>query len=479
MNGRTFATALWADSWEKTLHAEDACVQGDVSFDEGKGVVLDIPFGEILAGRNAIVLGGSKLPDRLDWLYGFSQEGHRLALSEAVAEATPMSIPGTSRQVVRGSRLFYSKDDFDPTEAVTKVILEIKGFAEWLGISPIRTGFSVGEKTPFFSLEADLGRVGNQVLLEEGGLKIAVSHEIITNGSSELGYSVGHRCYLEIELEQPKELSDVEGLAYQVADFFSFCFGFHGEVVEALFRFGDASPACCLVPLVKGSSPKTIHAHRMVLPYREIRDDLSLLLAAWIEEGSDLCSPASLLTTLMTKNWVLPVDLKFIAAAQLLEALSRVGADLESMSGEDYEVCKHALKKALASIEDRHIAGLLSERVRVGNIKGQNRLLNELVKRHCSAARFVFGDPTAFIERHIRLRNGITHREGGLVTANEDLYWHTEAVLIFSYCVVGELLGVSDGKIERRMKESFYRYGSIQKCRELYPKKADESAGAE
>lgn len=479
MDGRTFATALWADSWDRALRGDDACVQGSASFDGGNGITLDIPFGAMLADRSTIVIGGQELPERLDWVYGFSQDGHRLALSEAFAESTPMSIPGGSRQVVRASRLFYSKSEFDPSKAVTKLTLEIEGFVEWLGISPIRTGFPVDVKTPSFSLEADLDKVDNLVLLEGNGLKISVSHGLNVGGTPELGYKISHCCFLGIEFEKPKRLVDAEDLAYRVVDFFSFCFGFHGEVAEISFKFGDASPAHCLVPLVKGNKPKSIDAHRMPLPYRAVRDRVNGLLAAWIEEGSDLRSTSSLLITLMTKNWVLPLDLKFIAAAQMLEALSRVGVDPRSMSGEDHEACKGALKKALASIEDGRIARLLRERVRVGNAKGQNRLLKELVERHRSAAYFVLGDPESFIRRHIELRNGITHREGGLEGASEDLYWHTEGVLLFAYCVVGELLGVSDGAMEQRLKESYYRYGSIQKCRELYPVKTDETAESE
>ena len=45
-------------------------------------------------------------------------------------------------------------------------------------------------------------------------------------------------------------------------------------------------------------------------------------------------------------------------------------------------------------------------------------------------------------------------------------------------CVASELLGLSVGKMERRVEESCYRCFSIQECGELYPKKADKSTEA-
>ncbi len=473
MGSRVFAAALWADSWDKVFCGSDACVQGVASFDDEKGIEVDLPLGELLADAGTIAIGDDSLPDKLDWLYGFSQEGCRFALSGVVSAGTARSYPGGSHQTLRATRLLYSKSDFDPAERVSKVVLEIRGLSEWLGISPVRRVGRPGKGSSGFSVEVDLDGAGNQVLFENDELKFTVSHAVNSSGSPESGYKVDHRCLLAIDFIESKTLVDAQDMAFWIADFFSFCFGFHAEIDEMRIKFGDALAAYCLVPLVKGYVPKTIVAHRMVLPYREISDKLGGILSAWVNAESDLHSPASLLTTLMTKNWVLPIDLKFIAAAQMLEALSRVGADLKSLSEEDYKLCKSALAAALDGIGDCHIRSNLKNRLNLGDRKGQNRLLTELVDRHAEAAGLLFGDSRIFVKRHTDLRNGITHRNGGVTVSNEDLYWHTEGVLIFAYCVVGELLGIPPGEMERRIEVSAFRCNSVSECRRMYPKKKE------
>ncbi len=476
MKSRNFATALWADSWEKATQGSES-EQGDVSFDEVKGTELDIPFGEILADPGVLVAGGPQLPCELDWLYGFSQDGYWLAIKDVVSGGTWNSFPGGARQKLRATWLLYSKGKFSPTDMVTSVSLEIRGLAEWLGNSPINEKILIGKERNGFSLKLEPDADCRVPLLEADGLGVSAFHGVGMTGSSDVGFRVDHRCLLEMLFDGSKPLVDAVDSALWAADFFSLCLGFHGEVNEIKLKFEDSSVAYCLIPLVKGNAPKDINASRIVLPYREIREDLGGLLAAWMkaEEGGDLHSPASLLASLMTRNWVLPLDLKFIAAAQMLEALSRVGADLNSMTDEEFHACKKARKKALSRIEDLRIAGLLRDRFQVTNMKGQNRLLTELVERHEKAADLLFGDATAFIRSHRDLRNGITHRNGGLSPVDENLYWHTEGVLLFAYCVVWEILGMEPGRVERLIEEHFYRNGAIRKCRELYPKKEDAS----
>ncbi len=473
MKSRVFAAALWADSWDKVFCGGDACVQGVASFDGEKGIEVDLPFGELLADAGTIVIGGDSLPDKLDWLYGFSQEGYRFALSGVVSAGTAKSYPGGTHQTLRATRLLYSKSDFDPAERVSKVVLEIRGLAEWLGISPVRWIGHSAKAGSSFSVEVDLDGVGDQVLFENDGLKLTVSHAVNSSGSPESGYKVDHRCLLAIDFIEAKPMTDAEDMAFWIADFFSFCFGFHAEIEEMQIKFVDDTSAYFLVPLVEGRVPKTIVAPRMVLPYCKLSDWLNGILSTWIKVESDLHSPASLLTTLMTKSWVLPLDLKFIAAAQMLEALSRVGTDLRSLSDEDYKLCKSALAAALDGIGDCHIRNNLKNRLNLGDRKGQNRLLTELVDRHAEAAGLLFGDSRIFVERHADLRNGITHRNGGVTVSNEDLYWHTEGVLIFAYCVVGEILGMPAGEMERRIEASAFRCNSVSECRRMYPKKKE------
>ena len=137
LKSKVFTAALWADCWDKVRREVDGCDQGTVIFDEDNGIELDIPFGEILKDRRVLILGGDDLPEELDWLYGFSQDGYWIAVKDVTSSGTSRSVPGGVHQTLSATRLLYSKDEFDPTKKVTGAVLEIGGLAEWLGSSPV------------------------------------------------------------------------------------------------------------------------------------------------------------------------------------------------------------------------------------------------------------------------------------------------------------------------------------------------------
>ena len=61
----------------------------------------------------------------------------------------------------------------------------------------------------------------------------------------------------------------------------------------------------------------------------------------------------------------------------------------------------------------------------------------------------------------------------------EDLYWHTDGVLAFAYCVVGELLGLPADVMTRRLQASAFKRQAIRKVKAMYsprPNPADGTA---
>ena len=480
MKSRQFAAALWADDWEMILHEGDRCVQGAVIFDEDEGVRLDLPFGEVLKDPGVLVFGGEGLPDSLEWLYGFSQDGYRIALSDAHSLGTSRSFPGDPHQTVGAAQMLFSKDEFDPCDSVTAVILEVNGLAEWLGKSPIKRGRRQGTgPAQSFSIEVELDD-GNRVeTLHDGeDVSVCIRHGVTLSGPAELGVEIGHLCSLDIGFKRAFPLADAQDVAFRVADFFSFCFGFNAEIAGMALRFEGGAKADCLMPLVKGRAPDRIFAQRMVLPHLEVEESLDSMLGAWLADG-DLKTPSSLLTSLLTKRWLLPANLKFIAAAQMLESLCRAGVDLRSMGDEDFEAFRAAVMAALDGIEDRRIARMAKQRIRPGNAKGQRRPLSEFVGRHGAVADYLFGDPDAFVSQHVYLRNGITHRNGEPAVGVVGLVWHTEGVLLLAYCAVGELLGLPDEKMTGRLRDSGFKSTVVRECRKAYASKASGADRAE
>ena len=473
MESRSFPAALWSDSWGKVSRGGQECEQGIVSFDEEGSIRLDLPFGELFTDPGVTVLGGEALPSGLEWLYGFSQDGRWIALSDAKSLGSTRSYPGGSHQTVGASRILFSKDRFDPSSNIAEVTLELKGLSEWFGHSPISIKERMGDgraRKILIDVELD-GKNSNKTLHDGEAYTIRISHNVTIAGSPEGGFTVGHKCVLEVGFKQALTLADAAAAASRVTDFFSFCLGFDAGIEKMTLEFEGGQKAECLVPFVKGRAPSGVYVNRMVFPYSEIAGNVDSMLGLWLAEGEAIKVPSALLVSLLHKSWLLPIDLMFVASAQMFEALCRVGADLESLSAEDFKAFKEAVMSALGAIKDKRIARMAKERIHPGNSKGQSRLIKEFVERHRAAADYVFGDSSAFARRHIYLRNALTHRDGEPDVEAADLVRHTEGVLLFAFCAVAEMLGLAPETVTRRIESSGYRNAAVHECRKLYSRK--------
>ena len=481
MESRSFSAALWSDSWDKVSRGGQECVQGIVSFDEEGSIRLDLPFGELFTDPGITVVGGEPLPGSREWLYGFSQDGRWIALGNARSLGSTRSCPGGTHQTVGASTILFSKERFNPSSGIARVSLELTGLSEWFGDSPIVKTVQLGDgRAKKILIDVELGDGSHNKTLHDGeALAVRIYHNVATSGSPEAGFTVGHKCILEIAFKRAQSLADARAAVSRVADFFSFCFGFNADIEKMTLGFEEGARAECLVPFVRGKPPGRVYAYRMVFPYREIADEVDRMLGLWLAEGEAIKVPSALLVSLLHKSWLLPIDLMFVASAQMFEALCRVGADLESLSAEDFKAFKEAVMSALGAIKDKRIARMAKERIHPGNSKGQSRLIKEFVERHRAAADYVFGDSSAFARRHIYLRNALTHRDGEPDVEAADLVRHTEGVLLFAFCAVAEMLGLAPETVTRRIESSGYRNAAVHECRKLYSCKPAVHEGSE
>lgn len=484
MKSEQFATARWAESWEALEKSPEACEQGTVSFDAERGITLDIPFGEILGDSQILVIPPeSALPESMDWLFGFSQDGYWLALKDVTLNGSGKSIPGGPYQYLRGSQLLRSRKRFNPEEPVIKASMELVGLREWFGRAAISTTQSAD---PAGTLTVSAGlddRNYNEVLLDDAEYRIEICHSFHVKGPSVEGVSISHDCALAIDFKSPQSLAEAEETLAHIADFFSFSCGFFAEVksVGVTFKDGEGEVSCYL-PFVEGASPKRSQLIRIPFNRRFLKKDVPRILGSWVYADKGLKPSMTLLCSLMFRSWKLPGDLRLIAASQLLEALSKYRATRDSLPFEEFKARRAALKTAIKTIEDKDTRQWAMERL-PSNTKGQKRLLEDLIGRHSAAAKWLFPDSAKFVKRQVALRNRFTHRDAAKqpmgASGAEELYWHTETVLLFCYLVVADIIGLDPQSTIKKLEDAQFKYSVRRKSIAVFAAGENEASSQE
>lgn len=484
MDSRSFPAALWGQSWDSIVNEEGSCQQGLVAFDKDYGISLEIPFGQILESPGVLVHGREKLPDRLDWLYGFAQDGTWLALADVIHSSSTSTTPGGPKQSLRAHKLFFSNGRFNPSAKVACVRIGINGLGEWIGSFPMleKMEHSDGGKLLSWGCDVDLRPETQNINLFENDMR---SVKLVTAFSSRYGLETGAvfdlRRFVVVDFKMAVAVGDAEELIFQLIDFFSFCFGLHAEIASIDYSLEETGTKVgCLMPLVNGSSKQRPRNPNMPFPYSRIKDDIGRLLGNWLDFPGDLRESVSLTSSLMFKEWKLPLDLKFIAASQLLELLSKHDTDLRALSVADYKRRCDGIKEAVKGVVDDASYEWLCHRLD-GNSKGQKKLLQELCEKHACVVSAIVADAGEFIKLHIAARNRHTHLSGNkssAVTAKQ-LYLHTEIVLLLCYCFILECAGLKPERILECIECSNFKRMQKYQAGELYGAKSMKAAQQE
>ena len=463
MDDKTFPTAAIGFSWEEI--GNGGRCQGVPSFRNNDGITIEIPFGQILADRFAFVVSEDKPPEA-DFLYMFTQNGRWAVAQNASSRGVVQSIPGGINQTIQASQLLVSKSKFDPTAPVKKMDVKLSGLREWLGLSPIKSIASPESRAEDrFLVRYDESQ--DRTLLDNNALKITVYHTLGRSGTLVEGVRIAHDCVLRVEFKNKTSLEEAENVAIKLSSFFSCANFFDAEITELEVFFEGAEDAVeCLIPLVRGIKPTTRQLRSIPLPYAKIKGDVAAALDFWSNDKKSV-EPRNLTVSLLFRNHPTALDLNFIAAAQTLEALTKLGADQNALPKETYKEYRSAV---LSSIEDPEIKAWARERIN-GNQKGQKRLLAEFASDNSELFDWFIGDVDLFIKRHIATRNRITHRmpsKNRDALSGELLYWHTRCVLLISYMFMLSLSGINPKTAISGFEERGIDNHAIAKIKEMY-----------
>lgn len=463
MEDKQFECALWGTSWDEAL-AEGSSEQGVASFSGNHGIRLEIPFGEVLPSD---VLGQTKVAD---YLYGFSRNGDYLVLKGARSHGVSESFPGGKKQNVSADCILKSRKQFDPDIGVQSVTLRLKGLREWVGEAPITAIHYGAEKK--LDVQMDIDNAPS-IVLHENNPRISIEHCVTTSALTTKGINMGHDCLLSIRFEIPRSIEDIlQNVIQPTQSFLSFCIGKHASIMELKFRQIDAMSDIDYYSCFVSSEKVVSDTDNMPLSYHRIKNDLSDAFSAWLNFEDDLERGSSLLVSLLTIEWKMPIDLQFLAAAQMLETLARYKRATEELS---VDVFENYLAIVSSSIEDEVVREWVLKKLEHSNYVSQRKLLKDLLDDLGEYSDFLIQDKKRFLNNHLLLRNAYTHRssdcESPKLLKGGELYWHMQAVLFLSYGAVLMYLKYTPEEVVDIFTKSSFEWYKIARIKELYSKK--------
>ena len=465
MEDTNFGAAIWSYDWQG-LQQDESCPQGTANLSDDS-VVLNLPFDQLLAG-GATSDFEATYPDNADFLYGFTQDGYYLSLTDATQYRTSTHIPGGIEQTIHGRYLLASHKTFDPTSNIEHAAIRFHHLRNWVAKSPFITEMTTNPlRFSAIKYDKDNKDKYDLLLLDDNQVTARLRHiiGIPSNGVGDI--TISHDVVIDLEFKQTTKLRDLVGKALSLGRFLSFCLGFYAELKE-LQCITESSDS---IIRVYGTFPKAKpqgSSRLASIPFKltDIEDTIGTHMSKWLNAPNLLKESSSIIVSLMANNWDMPFNLNIIAASQALEALSKLDTDTKSLDDAQYERYRTVV---LSGVSDHKIREWAGNKLN-SNRKGQKKLLQEMIERYSAYLAWLVGDGKAFVKEHVNSRNSFIHignteqdKEGW-----EREYWHYRATIFVCYLVICANLGIPAEKVLNRLHTSSFENYAISKVRKIY-----------
>lgn len=434
-----------------------------------RGVELEIPLGSLLGDE---LMPFDSRDERAAHAYGITWKYEHIALVDCRSGSSSVHLPGTGHQTINASHLLYSKSSrFDPSAPIAKIELKLQGLIHWYGSSPLETAGTYDKDGRLVSFSANLAResLDEVDLCSYDDYDIALTFRSKISPPSVDGVNIDNSCLVRLLSAEPLPFEETLRLTQRLQSFFSFCAGWYAEIEELYFTNSLNERYECIARFL--DNPKQLKAAdytQMPFSYKRVSENLPEVMKRWLGAEGDLLGAINVLVPLSLRGNVQNVDLMFLAAAQALEALARDGREHKEMPEEEYG---KRVSEAVSQIVDRNLAEWVEGKLSLGNFVSQRQLLKGLYRDIGPFAKKVFPDRDKFINRHIALRNDVTHRNPSTASIDgDDLYYHTNGVMLLCHAAVMLKLGICPDEIDDLMEKSMFRWYLRDRAARFYGK---------
>lgn len=426
--------AFWSKEWSNAN--ESVGHRGCIRF-TGDDVQLAMPFYQTTGLLTQVKTKEGYEYLASPFLYGRAEDGRYIVVVGASSTRSPWWI--------RGSALLIAESAFEPVRPVESVRIKMIGLDQWLKTDDAENvKAQQDERTTLFM--DGLVRITSESAEETEQPEHSIA-SIVIEPKGEMGFC------------------DVIDVASRLSSFVGFCCGFDAKITNMTINFMDNPTSVqCYVPFVTGREPRDYQLDFIPLTRERLDGYVEAGVRAWLTSEGELVTPRAMLGALVSERWSLPLDLRFLTAAQVLEVLAKESlasteVDVESSSEDNYEEMQ---KKTLNAIPNKALRTWANDHLKKKHARtgpNQEQRLRRLLERYERTVKELgISDVGAFITHHVDSRNYYTHRTkpGDGTLYGSALNRHYEVVLLLCQYVMADLSGIPEGVVARSYQESGY-----------------------
>lgn len=432
----------------------DLQVVGLLSYSPADGFRLSIPFGFL--GDQEFLEPSSSSKRSKAVVQGVLRDGRLVALVNCLVVSTSQNMPGTGHEELHSNLGFVGRTSAAANPVVDRIEVKYDHLRDWVVTHASSVTFTMPEDNRGRSVEYSYKTPDDVILAKDSRRTILLSDSVTASSPTVEGFRLQHDCVLTVELTKAlgfdAAMTDYLG---PLDAFFTFCLD-HAVATKSLrIRLAGETDGWLDVGMAQVTPPtegKPILQPFMLLSLPALGDRVSDVLSTWLELGGDERRSVSLLTGLIGDRVGL-LDLKFLAAAQALEALARVGANEHELDPVEFERRIEAVESA---VTDASIRGWLKSKLKYSNQRSAAALLKDLTKDVGGYFELLAPAGQRLLDDIRDNRNFYTHRDDRRVRRvleGEALYILTQAVIALLKAKTLRLLGFTQGETQSLLEE--------------------------
>ena len=466
MHEAKFESGVWGLSWEEA--EGDSAVQGAACFSKDEGAQLDIPFGSVLGSDMGIIPNRSVTAK---YVFGITRKSEHIVLVDCDGNNTTFHFPGVEHQTVRANLLWYSKKQFNPDEKLTSCDIDLSHLLLWYGKSIVKDELKLDDgKFLSETVSVNTEDLAYVPLYSDEEISVNLRPASKRNGQDLEEVRFNNKCSLRLESSRPLSYDEMMRYVTEIQRFISFCMGWYAQIESICMVNESGIQIESYGRYIENENElKKSVIHEMPLPYRKIHDKTQMLIKNWLHGSEEFNAAKSVFVPLATLKQSFYINLQFLAAAQTLEALARDGRETKEMTDEQFA---ERLRTISESIEDEDVRAWADNKLKYCNRVSQGRLIKDLYDFVGPYAKEIFPKKSAFVGKHVDMRNNIAHQNPNAKDLQNDfLFYHMHGVILLCYAAVMRKLGFDEEETALLLNDSNFRWYLKDKAAELYQKK--------
>jgi len=439
--------------------APEARVVGLLRYSDSDGFRLEIPFG--LLGEMGDFADRLNASTRTPLVHGQLRNGKTVTLVEAVLTFSNLSFPGACREEHRALKGYVGQVEADANPQVDQLRVRYSHLRDWVVRHPATCSRAIeGDRlAPAVDYRYEAPEPAD--IASGDGWRLRLSHIATQSAPSVTGFRVDHDCVLTLELDEPLDLEAIETrFLAPLWQFLSFCLDRSVDTTSLSIRVAENEEWLEVgrAQTVSSKRDDVVFEPFMLLPMPQLGERLGAIMEQWFAFKGDECRAVSLMVGLSSERSV-PSDLKFLAAAQALEAMSRVGANETELTEDEFQRRLTVMSEA---IPEPRVRDWAARKLQYANQRSAGELLRDLLTAVGDYPGSVAPDLDKFLSDLRNNRNFYTHRDDrrvGELLAPGELFVLTQGLILLLKAATLHRLGFSAQEISAAMNDC---QGSLQ-----------------